>query len=33
MFTFEDADLYEKYPDGFRKMNTFMNGMHLGSNH
>lgn len=33
MFTFEDADLYEKYPNDLRKMNTFINGMYLGSNH
>ena len=32
VFTFEDADRYEKYPKDLRKMNTLINGIHLGSN-
>lgn len=32
MFTFEDADLYEKCPNGLGKTNTPMKAMNLGSN-
>lgn len=32
MFTFEKTDLYEKYPNDLRKMNTLINRMHLRNN-